>query len=133
MFVPVVNLVQQWQSVCNGTMHTIVTINKLNLGGKEMENYTWDGEIVTKEEYDKLYEEYLTNWSIQEDNRLNALDAVDYMDSRIKSDIRYCKEILNDSEFYEDEKEDAKRDIEFLNKMLKYVYKIQMENACQDC
>lgn len=98
-----------------------------------MEKYEWDGEIVTKEEYDKLYKEYLINWSIQEDNRLNALDAVDYMDSRIKSDIRYCKEILNDSDFEEDEKEDAKQDIEFLNKMLKYVYKIQMENACQDC
>lgn len=97
------------------------------------QEFTWDGEVVTKEEYDKLYEEYLINWSIQEDNRLNALDAVDYMDSRIKSDIRYCEEILNDSDFYEDEKEDAKRDIEFLNKMLKYVYKIQMENACQDC
>lgn len=98
-----------------------------------MENYTWDGEIVTKEEYDKLYKDYLINWSIQEDIRLQALDAVDYMDSRIKSDINDLKEILNDSDFEEDEKESAKQDIEFLNRMLKYIYKIQMENACQDC
>lgn len=94
-----------------------------------MEEYTWDGEIVTKEEYDKLFDEYQEHWMRQEERRLRALDAVDYMESYIKSDIEYNEEILNDIDF----EEEAKQDIEFLNRMMKYIYKIQMENACQDC
>lgn len=69
----------------------------------------------------------------QERRRLKALDAVDYVESYIKSDIEYNEEILNYDDSEEDEIEEAKQDMEFLNRMLKYIYKIQMENACQDC
>lgn len=98
----------------------------------ENKKYEWYGEEVTKEEYDKLCKEYEREFDFKEKMRLKVLDAVDYMRSYIESDLECNQEILSE-DYEEDEKEEARQDIEFLNKMLKYIYKIQMENACQDC
>lgn len=98
----------------------------------ENKKYEWYGELVTKEEYNKLYEEYERESEFKEKMRLKALDAVDFIKSYIESDLECNQEILNE-DYEEDEKEEAKQDMEFLNRMLKYIYKIQMENACQDC